>query len=119
MIPGEIQKAIGSHGLWKQRLAQALTTGKSTFDPYYVRREDECDFGRWLKSLPEADRTTEHWRQVQSCHAQFHLEAAKVLETALSGASTDLGASLGIGSAYGRASAKLTSAMMSWESSLP
>jgi len=45
-IAEEITKAIGAHGMWKQRLRQAIDTGKSEFTVERVRPDNLCDFGK-------------------------------------------------------------------------
>ena len=47
-IKEEINKAIGAHGMWKFRLDQAVEKGTSEFTVDNVRKDNLCDFGRWL-----------------------------------------------------------------------
>ena len=41
---------IGAHGMWKQRLIDAIRTGESQWTPEIVCQDDQCDFGKWLYS---------------------------------------------------------------------
>jgi hypothetical protein len=76
----EITKYIGQHSAWKQRLKQAIESGSHSWDIGDVGRDDHCDFGKWLKTLPPAVRSSVHCRNVANLHADFHREAAHVLE---------------------------------------
>lgn len=111
----EITKAIGAHGLWKQRLRQAIDTGKSDFTVERVKPDHNCDFGKWLHSLPAADKSTVNWKTVQELHARFHHEASRVLGLALSGQKQDAEKSIDTGSEFSTISSNLTAAMMKWK----
>jgi methyl-accepting chemotaxis protein len=110
----EIQLAIGAHGLWKQRLTSAIATGRSEFTPDKIRSDALCDFGKWLHSLPESERASEHWNKVHSLHERFHQESAAVLKAALAGRKEEASAAMARGSAFTLISMRLTAAMMEW-----
>ena len=110
----EIAKAIGTHGMWKQQLKQAVETGKSELRVETVRSGNECEFGRWLQSLPAGIQQSEHWKKVQKSHAEFHIEAARVLGLALSGRKGDAEKALDSNGRFSDLSSNLTKAMMSW-----
>jgi len=112
----EIAKAIGTHGMWKQHLKLAVETGKSDLKVEKVRLGNECEFGRWLESLPAAEQHSEHWKLVQKAHAEFHIEAARVLGLALSGHKADADKALDSNGRFSDLSSDLTKAMMSWNS---
>jgi methyl-accepting chemotaxis protein len=114
----EISKAIGAHGMWKQRLRSAIDTGKSDFATERVRPDNLCDFGKWLHGLPATDKSALDWKTVQNLHARFHLEAARVLDLALKGKKTEADRLMTADSEFGRISQSLTTAMMKWKSSL-
>lgn len=111
----EINKAIGAHGMWKQRLRQAVDSGKSEFTVERVRPDNNCDFGKWLHGLPPGDKNSEHWKTVQDLHAKFHIEAARVLQLATTGNKAEAEKGLASNSPFTSVSAKLTSAMMKWK----
>lgn len=83
--PSELNKAIKNHSVWKVRLKDAVDTGKSEFTPSKVRDNHICDFGKWLASLPPAEKALDEYKRIQSLHEKFHAEAANVLQMALSG----------------------------------
>jgi chemoreceptor zinc-binding protein len=114
----EINKAIGAHGMWKQRLREAIDTGKSDFTVERVRPDNLCDFGKWLYSLPTTDQTSAHWRTVRELHGKFHIEAAHVLGLAVGGLKQEAEKKLDNASQFTKISSELTGAMMKWKASL-
>lgn len=111
----EITKAIGAHGKWKRRLQAVIEEGRSDVPPERVEPDNLCDFGRWLYSLSPADQNSEYFRKVQSMHASFHREAAKVLRLALSGQKAAAEKCMAFGGPFANASADLTITMMDWK----
>lgn len=111
----EIKKAIGAHGMWKVRLRSAVDTGKSEFTVDKVKADNNCDFGKWLHGLPEGEKKSLSWTKVRDLHAKFHVEAAKILESALAGKKEAAAKGLDTASEFSKLSANLTGAMMSWE----
>lgn len=111
----EIKRAIGAHGMWKQRLRTAIETAGSDVTVAQARTDSTCAFGTWLHALPVAERTTEHAVAVKTMHAQFHAEAARVLQLALSGRKPEAEKALAPGSAFATKSAELTTAMLRWQ----
>jgi hypothetical protein len=114
----DITKYIGQHGLWKGRLRQAIDSGKSSHDAASVRSDDQCDFGKWLGGLPAQERTSEHFRTVSSLHAQFHREAARVLELVAVGKKAEADKAVAMGGSFASASSKLTQEMTAWMNTL-
>jgi len=111
----EITKAVGAHGLWKQRITLAIKDGRSDTDPAHVEMDNQCDFGKWLYGLPSVDQNSEHFKRVKVLHANFHKEAAKVLRLAITGQKAAAEKSLDLGGAYAKSSSDLTLAMMNWK----
>jgi hypothetical protein len=114
----EITKFIGQHGLWKSRLRQAIDHGESPSDAASVGRNDDCEFGKWLKELPAQERTSQHFRTVNTLHTEFHKEAARVLELAAVGKKADANKAIEMGGPFASASSKLTQEMTAWMNSL-
>lgn len=81
----EINKAMAAHGVWKVRLREAIESGQSEYQPQVVARDRECEFGKWLHSIPAGERPPEFWNKVQELHVCFHQEAGRILSLALSG----------------------------------
>lgn len=114
----KIGLAISAHANWKLRLKTAIDTGKSEWSVERVSPDNLCDFGKWLYSLPESEQQGQHWVEVQTLHATFHKEAARVLGTALSGKQREARELMAFDSGYARISAKLTWAMMEWRKTI-
>jgi hypothetical protein len=113
--PQDISLSIGSHGVWKQRLARAIKTGDSDFTPSQVESDTRCDFGRWLASIDAADRDPVHFATVKELHAAFHKEAANVLRMAFAGQKDAAEKSMAPEGAYSTISRQLTSATTAWK----
>lgn len=110
-----INTAIGAHSEWKLRLRQAIETGKSEWTIDRVAPDNLCAFGKWLYSLPDNDRQLENWRVVRVLHADFHREAARVLELALRGSKEEARTLMAFGSPYAKVSSRLIWEMMEWK----
>lgn len=112
----QIDKAIGAHGLWKARLRQAIDTGSSDFDPSMIKLDNKCDFGKWLYGdiSPELKKTSTY-EIVLEYHQDFHTEAARVLELAVTGKMVEARKAMAADSKFAAVSAALTTAMMEWK----
>jgi len=115
-LKDEIDKAIGAHSAWKQRLKTAIDTGKAEVTVENASRDNVCPFGQWLygttiggaKDLPG-------FNDVRTVHASFHKCAAGVLDLALKGKKAEAATLLGASSEYSKTSAQLTQALMKWQ----
>ncbi len=117
-LQDQIKTAIGSHGLWKARLRAAITSASSEFSPAIVRKDDQCDFGQWLRS--GSDPSLRGSRQMNRCaelHRQFHEAAAKVLALAVEGKKEAAQQAMSPASEFAKVSAALTTAMREWSGS--
>jgi purine-binding chemotaxis protein CheW len=107
--------ALAAHRKWKDRLRQAIDSGRSEFQPSVLKSDNRCDLGKWLYAeVPPAEQQTAHYQTVKQVHAQFHLEAAKVLELALRGDKAEAQLGLGSGSPFADASAALRAELLAW-----
>jgi len=115
-----IQKAIEAHTGWKARLRTAVSGGVFEVPAATVKLDNQCEFGRWLygTEIASADKQTEHYRTAKRLHAQFHLEAAKVVEWATSGQKQKAEEALGLEGGYTKISRELTQEMIKWRESL-
>ena len=111
----EIVQAVGAHGLWKQRLKNAVASGKSELSPAQAEADHLCAFGIWLRDLTGPVAHSEYYSRVRSLHSAFHKEAGKVLQLALAGSKTEASQALAHHGPFALASAALTRAMMSWK----
>jgi hypothetical protein len=117
----QINKAIGAHSLWKDRLRTAVESGKSNLTAEQVAKDDECDLGKWLAgaSIPEALKKTGDFDACRELHAEFHKAAAHVLRLATSGNKAAALMALGSESRFANLSSTLTLRMMQWAASEP
>lgn len=115
-----VQKAIEAHTAWKARLRTAVANGKFELDPSSVRVDNRCDFGKWLygSELSMQEKGSEHYRKVKTLHAQFHDEAAKIIDWATSGQKDKATESMTMGGKYAKVSHDLTEAMVKWRQDL-
>ena len=111
----EITKAIGAHGMWKNRLRSAIDNGKADSNPVDVAKDNGCPFGQWLygSTIPATARASEGYTAVRKLHADFHKCAAKVLECVSSGQKAQADALMA--GEYAKISGDLTTAMMKWK----
>jgi len=115
----EIDNALAAHALWKQRLKKAIEKGSSEFSVTQLKADYFCDFGKWLYGLPLEIRTTAYWIKTQKLHAEFHLEAARILDLALNQRKKDEGLRLlGQGEKYSTLSEQLRNTLAQWKQSL-
>lgn len=61
----------------------AIKTGKSKLTVEFIRDDHNCDLGKWIDGLP-IDQGTDY-AAIKKLHAEFHQEAARILEMALNG----------------------------------
>lgn len=113
--PAELDQFIAAHGMWKARLRQVLASGRSETPVATIRRDDQCDFGRWLHGASPADRRAPEYQSIKTLHARFHVAASRVVELALAGRRAEAEASMAMGGEYFQASVELTNAMKGWK----
>jgi hypothetical protein len=114
----DIDRAITAHGLWKQRLAAAISSGSGDFTVAQVQADDRCEFGKWLQDLVPDLRDSEKGRSVRDMHAAFHAEAGRILGLALASRVADATAALAPGGRYSMLTGRLTVALMQWKAVL-
>lgn len=104
----QVRAAIGAHGMWKGRLRNAIDTGSSAVSVGEIRVDDRCEFGQWLHGAGRNGfAVSQSWESVRKLHADFHAEAAQVLEMALSGRKADAEKSMSLGGGFFHASSAL------------
>ena len=118
-VRGQITKAIGAHGAWKRRLADAVARGSHTMDAAAVATSDGCAFGRWLRDVHATDADRAAHENASRLHAQFHRDAAGVLVAISRGEIARARAALEPGGAFAEASRVLTKAMIEWRRQTP
>ncbi len=90
----------------------------ASFPFEHVSPDDECAFGKWLYSLPPNEQQTFDWRTVKQLHAEFHQEAARILQMALASHKQEAEDAIGFKSEYAKKSARLTEAMVNWKNAM-
>jgi hypothetical protein len=113
-----IDAALAAHAEWKQRLHDAIATGKSEFKVEDVKRDDACSFGQWLHGLQGEDVGNEDFNKVQSLHAAFHKTAGVILELAIAGKKDLALAMMDTGGMYSGATGDLVQALQTWKGNL-
>ncbi len=116
----EIDKAIGSHGLWKGRIRASIGSGKSDIPVETAALTDACDFGKWLSgpTLSARDKASAHYTKVNELHTRFHQVAAAAIGLALSGKKAEAEKMVAGKGEFAALSAELTTAMLEWRNSL-
>lgn len=113
-----LDKAIVAHAQWKFKIRAALDTGKTEVNPIHAGKDNECEFGKWLYSLPPSDQANPHFQEVRKLHAEFHRLAARCITMATTGQKLVVEKSLHPGGDFSIATTGLTKAVMNWKSSL-
>jgi len=109
-----VDKAIDAHGQWFLRLQQAIQTASSEFKPEIVKTDNNCVFGKWLyNEFPPALRALPVYSDIKNLHAQFHQEAAKILDAALKGRKDEALKLMAAGSPFKMLSGKLVLTLQS------
>jgi hypothetical protein len=110
----EIKKAMIAHGTWKSRLMKVIQGDVNEFDLGKVSRDDVCEFGRWLHNLPVSVKNEPIWKEVQTTHAKFHLEAARILGLATRGFREEALEALKVTNTFGQISGKMVMLLHKW-----
>jgi len=120
IIVEAIQKAIAAHSSWKSRLRAAIDTGKFDVPPAVIKVDNQCEFGKWLygPDFSAAEKLTQNYRSAVDLHAQFHKEAAQVVEWATSGQKDLADKAMGLEGSYTKASSALTRELVKWRLTL-
>lgn len=113
-----IDNALNAHSKWKTRLLDAIKEKKSEFKVEEVQKDNACEFGKWLYSLPEADRKVAIELNITELHANFHKEASSILELALKGNKNEAMKKMEFGGDYGKITGKLVVALTKWKDRL-
>jgi hypothetical protein len=115
-LEDEIKSAIGDHGIWKNKLKNAVDTGKIDVQISTIRSDVQCEFGKWLHgpSATVKEKNSIHYQRVHDLHAEFHEKAALVAQHAVAGNKVAAMKMLNVNGEYVEASATLTAAMIDW-----
>ena len=113
----EIDKAVGAHSAWKQRLKTAIDTGKSEVTVENACKDNVCAFGQWLygSTIAAGAKGLPGYNEVKGLHATFHKHAGEILDLALKGKKAEATGLMGVTANYSKVSAQLTQAMIKWQ----
>lgn len=111
----EIDKALLAHGEWKKRLALVIEKGDRALSPEVLAKDDQCEFGKWLylEIAPEV-RAQSIYEKARKLHADFHVEAGRVLILALSGRRLEAMEAIETTSDFTRLSGALAFTLSQW-----
>ncbi|MCX7631742.1 MAG: ATP-binding protein [Turneriella sp.] len=109
----QLNAALAAHGEWKFRLSRGIEQGCPGLDPEKIRADNQCVFGKWLYSEKvEPYRKDPHYEKIRQLHANFHREAAGVVELCLAGKTED--AKQALEGRYLEISTQLADAIRAW-----
>jgi len=115
----EINKAIAAHAAWRDKLNEAIASGKSESTPEKVRADNNCGFGKWLHEKIDPNlKSTAEYQKICKLHADFHLAAGDILDLALQGKKADATALMGLSSDFSKNSTALTRELKDWQRDL-
>jgi methyl-accepting chemotaxis protein len=108
--------AIGAHAAWNARLKAAIAGGQLDTPVSTIKADDQCQFGKWLygSSLSAEDRHSQHYHTTRQLHAQFHEEASRIAQLAVSGQREAAAKAMSPSADYARISSSLTDALTRW-----
>ena len=115
ILAEDLTHEIERHRHWHRRLHHAVAAGQCSVDPADARRDDNCEFGRWLREMSDAGH---HHARATELHRRFHLAAAHILELALSGRRPEALELLSAEGEYAGISAELMLEMTEWKKQL-
>ena len=110
----DLEAALSAHAQWKKRLQDAIAKGESEFKVDTVKKDDACQFGKWLYGLTPEERDSDDCKKVLTYHAEFHRTAADVLALALKGSKEEALKMLEYGGPYSHISGRLVLALNDW-----
>jgi hypothetical protein len=113
-----IDSALTAHSQWKKRLQEAIEKGMSEFKVDVVNKDNACQFGQWLYSLPEKEKSSPDFIKVKDLHAEFHKTAAEILGLAINGKEEEALKKMEFGGGYGKITGKLILALNDWKEKL-
>ena len=112
----QISQAIGAHGAWRTRLADAIRSGRSEVSAATASQDDQCAFGHWMYESATPDlKASPFYVQVCTLHAHFHAEAGQILELAVNRQTEAARQAMAPGSAFDDVSQALIQALLAWQ----
>lgn len=81
----EIEGMSIAYSQWKKGFLKAISSQNADLEPEVIKRDDACQFGKWLNGLPQEDTQSEHFTTVKALHSDFHKAAGEIAELVVSG----------------------------------
>lgn len=109
-----VRKAIAAHMAWKMNLRAAAKRGQCKVPPEVLSRDDQCDFGKWLKEFEKSGRMDAQIVDIKEMHRLFHLEAGRIAAMIDDGKGAEATEALAENSEFMARSKVLTKALSTW-----
>lgn len=110
----DVEAALFAHSDWKRRLRDAVSRGFSERDSDDVGRDDLCELGRWLHSLPSEYASDPLCEDLAELHARFHHAAAAVVQLIEAGRTEEARVAMDSESDFALASEELVGLLEMW-----
>jgi len=115
VLKGQIKDAKEAHESWKVKLRSAIDSGVLPKPARDITMDDQCSFGKWLKSLANDPGVQGNlkYNAVVRAHAAFHRQAGNVASYVERDNQTMARDAL-TGGAFQEATSRLNAAMDDW-----
>jgi hypothetical protein len=111
----KIDQVITAHANWKDRLKEAIASGTCPITVEQAAKDDRCDFGKWIYSLPATERAAPRMLELARMHTEFHKQAAAILGLALAHRRPEAEAAMASGTPFTRVTTDLVMALTTWK----
>jgi len=105
-----IYQAIVAHTAWKKRLREIIDTGENNYDV----DPEHCEFGKLLSEYVDELSVYEQYSRVVVLHNEFHEEAAKIIQLALTGQKDEANVAIEYGKKFDNTSQDLVKNLIAW-----
>jgi hypothetical protein len=109
-ITMDFNAAIVAHKKWKDRIRHSHDSGEK-LDVTTLGRDDQCELGRWLRTVPTDVRSLAEFRAVTAAHTEFHRIAAETVRRLEGASKVEAETMLGWSGPFGKASSACVSAL--------
>ncbi|KAB8039947.1 hypothetical protein GCL60_06710 [Silvanigrella paludirubra] len=72
--------AVKAHTAWKVKLFNYLKNPDKSLDHNIVCKDNVCDLGKWIYKVENKFSTNKNYLKLKSIHADFHKEAANIVQ---------------------------------------
>jgi len=103
----DLHQLVGMHVRWKIRFRNAITH-KLRFNIAVIRKDDCCDFGKWLHGDGKKYARFPAYNNLLAQHAEFHKQAALVATEANANNNHEVESMLSPSSPFNKAFAEIS-----------